>query len=102
MIAGLEEVTEAEIYIGKHMVNLLPQKQRDIAMVFQNYTLYPHMSVFKNLRFGLKQRKAPRLEIEERVTDIAEMLGIRELLKRKPKELSGGQRQRVAMGRAIL
>ncbi len=102
MIAGLEEVSEGEIYIGQRMVNLLPPKQRDIAMVFQNYALYPHMSVSKNLGFGLKQRRMPRSEIEERVKNVAEMLDIGELLKRKPKELSGGQRQRVAMGRAIV
>lgn len=102
MIAGLEEATEGEIYIGERMVNLVPPKARDIAMVFQNYALYPHMSVIKNLGFGLKQRKVPKSEIERRVREVADMLGIGELLKRKPKELSGGQRQRVAMGRAIV
>ncbi len=102
MIAGLEETTEGEVYIGNRMVNNVPPKDRDIAMVFQNYALYPHMSVYKNLAFGLKQRKFPRSEINLRVTEVAHMLGIKELLKRKPKELSGGQRQRVAMGRAIV
>ena len=102
MIAGLEETTEGEVYIGDRMVNNVPPKDRDIAMVFQNYALYPHMSVYKNLAFGLKQRKFPRSEINLRVIEVAHMLGINELLKRKPKELSGGQRQRVAMGRAIV
>jgi multiple sugar transport system ATP-binding protein len=102
MIAGLEEATEGNIYIGERKVNNVPPKDRDIAMVFQNYALYPHMSVFKNLAFGLKQRKYPKPEIGRRVKEVAELLGIQELLKRKPKELSGGQRQRVAMGRAIV
>ena len=102
MIAGLEETTAGEVYIGDRMVNNVPPKDRDIAMVFQNYALYPHMSVYKNLAFGLKQRKFSKSEINLRVTDVANMLGLRELLKRKPKELSGGQRQRVAMGRAIV
>ena len=102
MIAGLEETTEGEVYIGDRRVNNVAPKDRDIAMVFQNYALYPHMSVYKNLAFGLKQRKFPRSEINLRVTEVAHMLGIEELLKRKPKELSGGQRQRVAMGRAIV
>ena len=102
MIAGLEEVTEGEIYIGEHQVNNVPPKDRDIAMVFQNYALYPHMSVYKNLAFGLKQRKLPKSDINVRVNDVAKMLGIGNFLKRKPKELSGGQRQRVAMGRAIV
>jgi multiple sugar transport system ATP-binding protein len=102
MIAGLEEATEGDIYIGERMVNNVPPKDRDIAMVFQNYALYPHMSVYKNLAFGLKQRKYSKSEIDRRVTEVAELLGIQELLKRKPKELSGGQRQRVAMGRAIV
>jgi multiple sugar transport system ATP-binding protein len=102
MIAGLEETTEGEVHIGDRMVNNVPPKDRDIAMVFQNYALYPHMSVYKNLAFGLKQRKFPKSEINLRVNEVAQMLGIRELLKRKPKELSGGQRQRVAMGRAIV
>jgi multiple sugar transport system ATP-binding protein len=102
MIAGLEEVTEGEVYIGDRKVNHVPPKDRDIAMVFQNYALYPHMSVYKNLAFGLKQRKFPKSDINIRVNEVAKLLGIGELLKRKPKELSGGQRQRVAMGRAIV
>ncbi|UCH23523.1 MAG: sn-glycerol-3-phosphate ABC transporter ATP-binding protein UgpC, partial [Deltaproteobacteria bacterium] len=102
MIAGLEEISEGEVHIGDRMVNNVPPKDRDIAMVFQNYALYPHMSVYKNLAFGLKQRKFPKSEIDLRVNEVAQMLGINELLKRKPKELSGGQRQRVAMGRAIV
>ena len=102
MIAGLEEITDGRIYIGERMVNQVPPKDRDIAMVFQNYALYPHMSVYKNLAFGLKQRKFPRPEINLRVREVGKMLGIEELLNRKPKELSGGQRQRVAMGRAIV
>jgi multiple sugar transport system ATP-binding protein len=102
MIAGLEEVSEGEIYIDKRMVNEIPPKDRDIAMVFQNYALYPHMNVYKNMSFGLRLRKLRRDEIEVRVQEAARILGIEELLKRKPKELSGGQRQRVAMGRAIV
>jgi multiple sugar transport system ATP-binding protein len=102
MIAGLEEVTEGEIYIGERQVNNFPPKDRDIAMVFQNYALYPHMSVYKNLAFGLKQRRLPKSDINVRVNEVAKMLGIDNFLKRKPKELSGGQRQRVAMGRAIV
>ena len=102
MIAGLEEVTEGEIFIGDRNVNNVPPKDRDIAMVFQNYALYPHMSVYKNLAFGLKQRRVPKSDIKERVNSVSKMLGIGELLSRKPKELSGGQRQRVAMGRAIV
>jgi multiple sugar transport system ATP-binding protein len=102
MIAGLEEITTGDIFIGDRLVNNVPPKDRDIAMVFQNYALYPHMSVFKNLAFGLKQRKLPKSEINVRVNEVAKLLGIDELLKRKPKELSGGQRQRVAMGRAIV
>ena len=102
MIAGLEEVSEGEIYIDKRMVNEIPPKDRDIAMVYQNYALYPHMNVYKNMSFGLRLRKLQRDEIEVRVQEAARILGIEELLKRKPKELSGGQRQRVAMGRAIV
>ncbi len=102
MIAGLEEITGGEIYIGERQVNNVPPKDRDIAMVFQNYALYPHMSVYKNLAFGLKQRKLPKSDINMRVNDVAKMLGLGNFLKRKPKELSGGQRQRVAMGRAIV
>lgn len=102
MIAGIEEATEGDIYIGDRRVNFVPPKDRDIAMVFQNYALYPHMSVYKNLAFGLKQRKLPKSVINQRVTEVAELLEIDELLARKPKELSGGQRQRTAMGRAIV
>jgi multiple sugar transport system ATP-binding protein len=102
MIAGLEEITAGEIRIGERRVNDMPPKERDIAMVFQNYALYPHMSVRENLGFGLKMRNFPRREIETRVEEAAEILGIRELLDRKPKALSGGQRQRVAVGRAIV
>ena len=102
MIAGLEEATSGEIYIGDQLVNDVPPKDRDIAMVFQNYALYPHMTVYDNMAFGLKMRKFPRAEIEQRVRDAAQLLGIQELLKRKPRQLSGGQRQRVAVGRAIV
>jgi len=102
MIAGLEEVSKGDVYIGQRLVTKVRPKDRDIAMVFQNYALYPHMSVFRNLAFGLKQRKIPKAEIDVRVKEVADMLGIAALLRRKPKELSGGQRQRVAMGRAIV
>jgi multiple sugar transport system ATP-binding protein len=102
MIAGLEEVSQGDIYIGDRRVNDVPPKDRDIAMVFQNYALYPHMSVYDNLAFGLKLRKYPKAEIKKRVTDAAGILGIEQLLDRKPKALSGGQRQRVAVGRAIV
>ena len=102
MIAGLEEISRGEIYIGDRLVNDLPPKERDIAMVFQNYALYPHMTVYDNLAFGLKLRKLPKPEIRERVMETAGILGIAELLERKPKALSGGQRQRVAVGRAIV
>src|SRR5881392_3574939 len=102
MVAGLEEITAGEITIGDRVVNDLPPKDRDIAMVFQNYALYPHMSVYDNMAFGLKMRKFPKPEIQKRVQDAAEILGIQELLKRKPRQLSGGQRQRVAVGRAIV
>src|SRR5690242_14062480 len=101
-IAGLEEITSGTISIGAQVVNDLPPKDRDIAMVFQNYALYPHMTVEQNLAFGLQQRKTPKDEIRRRVTEVARMLGIEEYLKRKPAALSGGQRQRVAMGRAIV
>jgi len=101
-IAGLEEVTSGEIYIGDRLVNDIPPKDRDIAMVFQNYALYPHMDVYNNMAFGLKLRKFPKDEIDARVHEAAEILGIEKLLKRRPKELSGGQRQRVAVGRAIV
>ena len=102
MIAGLEELTEGDIYIGDLKVNDIPPKDRDIAMVFQNYALYPHMSVYKNMSFGLRLRKFSKEEIDIRVREGARILEIEELLGRKPKELSGGQRQRVAMGRAIV
>ncbi|MGH7359994.1 MAG: ABC transporter ATP-binding protein [Candidatus Methylomirabilales bacterium] len=102
MIAGLEEISEGKIFIGGRLVNDVPPKDRDIAMVFQNYALYPHMSVYDNMAFGLKLRKFPREEIGQRVREAAEILGIQELLHRKPKALSGGQRQRVAVGRAIV
>jgi len=102
LLAGLEEVTEGNIYIGDRLVNDVPPKDRDIAMVFQSYALYPHMSVYENMAFGLKLRKTPKQEIERRVHEAADMLGIGNLLDRKPKQLSGGQRQRVAVGRAIV
>ncbi len=102
LIAGLEQITAGEILIDGRMVNDLAPKDRDAAMVFQNYALYPHMNVFKNMSFGLKLRKTPRDEIERRVREAAEMLELGDLLKRKPHQLSGGQRQRVAMGRAIV
>jgi len=102
MIAGLEEITGGEISIDGTVVNDVPPKDRDIAMVFQNYALYPHMTVYQNMAFGLKLRKYPKDEIDARVQEAAEILGIQELLERKPKALSGGQRQRVAVGRAIV
>ncbi len=102
MVAGLEEITDGEIWIGGDIVNDVPPRDRDIAMVFQNYALYPHMSVFDNMAFGLKLRKVPKPEIKQRVDEAARILDIGELLDRKPKALSGGQRQRVAMGRAIV
>src|SRR5437588_7287473 len=102
MVAGLESITSGEIRIGDKVVNELPPMDRDIAMVFQNYALYPHMSVYDNMAFGLKMRKFARPEIAKRVQDAAGILGIEELLKRKPRQLSGGQRQRVALGRAIV
>ena len=101
-IAGLEEISSGTITIGGRVVNDLPPKDRDIAMVFQNYALYPHMTVEQNLAFGLQQRKTPKDEIKRRVTEVAKMLGLEQYLKRKPAALSGGQRQRVAMGRAIV
>jgi multiple sugar transport system ATP-binding protein len=101
-VAGLEDVTSGTISIGGRVVNDLPPKDRDIAMVFQNYALYPHMTVEQNLAFGLQQRRTPKDEIGRRVTDVARMLGLEDYLKRKPAALSGGQRQRVAMGRAIV
>jgi multiple sugar transport system ATP-binding protein len=102
ILAGLEEVTAGEVYIDGRQVTDLPPKQRDVAMVFQNYALYPHMSVEQNLGFGLKLRKTPKAEIKRRVTDAAKILGLEPLLARKPVALSGGQRQRVAMGRAMV
>jgi len=102
LIAGLEEVTAGRIYIGDRLVNDVAPKDRDIAMVFQNYALYPHMNVFENMAFGLKLRRLPRAEVERRVRAAAERLGIVHLLSRRPRELSGGQRQRVALGRAVV
>jgi len=102
MVAGLEEVTSGEIYIDDRLVNDVPPKDRDIAMVFQNYALYPHMTVYENMAFGLKLRKYPKAEIDARVREAAEILGISPYLDRRPKALSGGQRQRVAVGRAIV
>ena len=102
MIAGLEDITDGEIFIGGDIVNDVPPKDRDIAMVFQNYALYPHMTVFQNMSFGLRLKRFPKAEIKKRVDEAARILDITELLDRKPKQLSGGQRQRVAMGRAIV
>lgn len=102
MVAGLEEVTEGCIYIGDRLVNDIPPKDRNIAMVFQNYALYPHMDVYTNLAFALKRRKFPKEEIDRRVKEAAAILGIEALLDRKPKQLSGGERQRVAVGRALV
>ena len=102
MIAGLEEISDGELYIDGRLVNDVAPKDRDIAMVFQNYALYPHMTVFDNMAFGLKLRKTPKAEIEQRVKEAARILEIEHLLDRKPKALSGGQRQRVAMGRAMV
>src|SRR5258707_3963331 len=102
MIAGLEEATSGEIFIGGDLVNDVPPKDRDIAMVFQNYALYPHMTVFENMSFGLRLKKFPKPEIKSRVEHAAGILGITELLERRPRQLSGGQPQRVAIGRAIV
>jgi multiple sugar transport system ATP-binding protein len=102
MIAGLESITSGDVYIGDQLINKLPAKDRNIAMVFQNYALYPHMTVFNNMAFSLEMRKRPKDEIKQRVLEAAEILGIEHLLARKPKQLSGGQRQRVAVGRAIV
>ncbi|GMA56329.1 hypothetical protein GCM10025858_08320 [Alicyclobacillus sacchari] len=102
MIAGLEDITDGNLYIGERRVNDVAPKDRDIAMVFQNYALYPHMSVYQNMAFGLKLRKVPKAEIDKRVQEAAKILDIAHLLDRKPKALSGGQRQRVALGRAIV
>jgi sn-glycerol 3-phosphate transport system ATP-binding protein len=101
-VAGLERPTSGRILIGDRVVNDVSPRDRDIAMVFQNYALYPHMNVYKNLAFGLKQRKTPKAEIDRRVREVSRMLGLEELLKRRPAQLSGGQRQRVAMGRALV
>jgi multiple sugar transport system ATP-binding protein len=102
MVAGLEDITSGTVRIGDRIVNEVPSKDRDVAMVFQNYALYPHMSVYDNMGFGLKLQKKPKDEIHRRVTEAARILGLSEFLKRKPRHLSGGQRQRVAMGRAIV
>ena len=102
LIAGLEEITKGNVYIGGRLVNDIPPKDRDIAMVFQNYALYPHMSVYNNMAFGLKLRRFPRAEIQTRVEHAATILGIKHLLNRRPRALSGGERQRVAVGRAIV
>ena len=102
MVAGLEDITEGEVRIGDRVVNDMPPKDRDIAMVFQNYALYPHMTVEDNLAFGLQLRKTPKEEQKKRVAEAAKMLALEPFLKRKPAALSGGQRQRVAMGRAIV
>ena len=102
MIAGLEEVTAGDLYIGEKRVNDVPPKDRDIAMVFQSYALYPHMTVYKNMAFALEMRKTPKDEIDRKVREAARILGLEEYLSRKPKELSGGQRQRVALGRAMV
>src|SRR5512137_145144 len=102
LLAGLEEISDGNIYIGDRLVNDVAPKDRDIAMVFQSYALYPHMTVYENMAFGLKLRKTPKTEIDRRVKEAAGILGIEHLLDRKPKQLSGGQRQRVAVGRAIV
>ena len=102
MLAGLEEITKGEVKIGDRVVNDVPPKDRDIAMVFQSYALYPHMTVYDNMAFGLKLRKTPKQDIKRRVQEAAEILGIQDMLTRKPRQLSGGQRQRVALGRAIV
>ena len=102
MVAGLEDISGGELYIGGQQVNDVPSKDRDIAMVFQSYALYPHMTIYDNMAFPLKLRKLPKDEIDQRVRQAAEILGITQYLDRKPKQLSGGQRQRVAIGRAIV
>src|SRR5919198_1109249 len=102
MVAGLEEISEGVVRIGDRVVNHVPPRDRDIAMVFQSYALYPPLSVYDNIAFGLKLRKAPKEEIDKRVKAAARVLGLEPFLKRKPRALSGGQRQRVAMGRAIV
>src|SRR5438874_5761272 len=102
MVAGLEDISEGGLRIGERVVNHVPSRDRDIAMVFQSYALYPHLSVYENIAFGLRLKKMPKQEIEERVARAADLLGLTDFLKRKPRALSGGQRQRVAMGRAIV
>ncbi|MGL5640794.1 MAG: ABC transporter ATP-binding protein, partial [Paraclostridium sp.] len=102
MIAGLEEISSGELYIGNKIVNDVAPKDRDIAMVFQNYALYPHLSVYENMAFALKLRKMPKAEIDSKVREAARILDLEKVLDRKPKALSGGQRQRVALGRAIV
>ncbi len=102
MIAGLEEMTKGDLWIGDKKVNDVPPKDRDIAMVFQNYALYPHMTVYENMSFGLRLRKYPKSEIDRRVNEASEILGIKKMMNRRPKHLSGGERQRVALGRAIV
>src|SRR4051812_45870225 len=102
MVAGLESISSGFVRIGEKVVNHVPSRDRDIAMVFQSYALYPHLSVYENIAFGLKVKKVPKAEIGRRVADAARVLGLEPYLKRKPRALSGGQRQRVAMGRAIV
>jgi ABC-type sugar transport system ATPase subunit len=102
MVAGLEKISDGTISVGDQVINDIPPKDRDIAMVFQNYALYPHMTVEKNLGFALRQRRTPKVELDQRVHSMAELLGLEELMKRRPGQLSGGQRQRVAMGRALV
>src|SRR5215213_3224982 len=102
MVAGLEDISEGALKIGDRIVNHVPPRDRDIAMVFQSYALYPHLSVYDNIAFGLKLKKTPKSEVEARVKKAAQLLGLEEYLDRKPRALSGGQRQRVAMGRAIV
>ena len=102
MIAGLEDISSGELYIGDRLVNNVAPKNRDIAMVFQNYALYPHMTVYQNMAFGLRLKKTPAKEIQQRVENAANIVGLTPFLKRKPGTLSGGQRQRVALGRAIV
>src|SRR5215218_3696213 len=102
MVAGLEEITEGSVHVGETLVNDLPPKDRDVAMVFQNYALYPHMTAYDNIGFGLKMRGVPKREIDRQVKSAAKVLGLEEVLRKKPRTLSGGQRQRVAMGRAIV
>src|SRR5205809_6855978 len=102
MVAGLEEISEGVVRIGERVVNHVPPRDRDIAMVFQSYALYPHLTVYENIAFGLRLKKVPKSEIDKRVKEAARVLGLEQFLKRKPRALSGGQRQRVAMGRAIV